>query len=117
MMMSKKQVSMVLVLAVAAMVLMANFVSCGSSTGENMINGNARPGHIDDDHLGDNWKKRSELFGHHHDHGNRKKEGRDPHLHAFCVGDVCDTRFNECADSCWCVPVTLYGGLCTGFCC
>lgn len=109
---SKTQVSVVELALFVAIVLMPNFVSCGTM----ISTGHVRPGHHH--HHGNSGKKSEPALAEHrhHHHGNRKTEGRDPRLQ-LCSGDVCDTRFHECADSCWCIPVTLYSGLCAGFCC
>ena len=122
--MSSKKVSMVMMLAVMAMVLMADFLTCHD---QNMnVNGNStEPNyhHHRSRHLGHDHDEYYDPHGHGHysnSNNNKRMEGGVPHLDAYptlCRGDLCDPVVQGCALHCACLPIYLILGRCDGTCC
>ena len=114
-MVSKKQVSNLVVLVVA-MVLMANyFVSC-----ENTNIGDVGSDHHHDHHNDGNTVKETHDLAPHHN-GNRKMEAGgviDPDTTTtVCSGEPCIWGIVGCATNCYCIPFFVSAGLCVGKCC
>ena len=105
-MMSKKQVSNLVVLVVA-MVLMANyFVSC-----ENTNIGDVESDH----HIDGNNTKASHDLAHHHHTGQKMKVDGVPG--GYCPGNLCSVIEQDCDGHCVCYPAFVFYGICGGSCC
>ena len=114
---------MVLMSAVAAMILLSDFVSCHESMN---INGSyIEPNHHDhhrhlhrhprlghdhhqyyDPHGRDNYSKSNNT---------KKMEGGAPRLDdSSCEVEICNVIVQDCPDGCFCCPMLLFVGQCFG---
>ena len=113
-MVSKKQVSNLVVLVVA-MVLMANyFVSCENTNIED-VESNHHDHHFD----GNNVKESHDLVYHHHNGHKIMEVGGvvAPKKNAYCHGQLCSSFDQDCDPTCVCVPFLITIGVCVGSCC
>ncbi|KAF3430989.1 hypothetical protein FNV43_RR25719 [Rhamnella rubrinervis] len=114
-MMSKKQISNLVVLVVAIILMFNYFVSCENTNIGDFGSDHDRRHHND----GIDIKEGHDLAPPPRDNGCRKMEaGGVIRPNSGCTWEICNFLWNDCHRGCVCLPVFMvWYGLCAGSCC